>query len=462
VQTRLRELHHSLHNVELQDIWTGSEFAVMSQPLSASEGSSANGSTGGNATDGGRSSGISARGRYTVSLFVSAAGEAFDLQVIGTDRCPLVLRGVDTQKDFRVHYGYSKTGWQVAHTTVSMLKALNARARARKRTFRVILDSAVPHVKAAMILDSQGDQRTFFVYDHLQIYFLPPNFKPPRFHPCHLGLVQAFKARFRYELVETLFAQYRQSIHLNPHQPPGHQPGHLANLTRVLHARNVFHWLHVALESLDKHLIQQCWLHSGLLPTSGLAILNTEVAAKLQANEAAARNSTSLSSALLSTINTAGLPNAHTLCRDLQALLSDIAQLAPEFLRWLGVSFVSGSSEVSASGSPNAVAYTDMEGNAAVTDPGIDEVQLIRSVLQKHGMLSTTKLDDASHSNGQGESLEDVALELAPRHEEVLVGVEILKKYLRLSGDVVPNRVQAIVELNRIKSAVRSAVLRDV
>lgn len=465
VQTRLRELHHSLHSVELQDIWTGSEFAIMSQRPSASENSSANSNaaSNGSAAEGGRSSG-SARGRYTVSLFVSAAGEAFDLQVIGTDRCPLVLRGVDTQKNFRVHYGYSKTGWQVAHTTVSMLKALNARARARKRTFRVILDSAVPHVKAAMILDSQGDQRTFFVYDHLQIYFLPPNFKPPRFHPCHLGLVQAFKVRFRYELVETLFAQFRQNVQLNTHQPHGQhaQPSHLTNLTRLLHARNVFHWLHVALESLDKDLIQHCWLHSGLLPASALATLNTEVAAKLQASDAATANGASLFPTMIAAMNTTGLPNAHTLCRDLQALLSDIGQLAPEFLGWLGVPFAGGGGEASSVGSPNAVAYTELEGNAAVTDPGIDEVQLIRSVLQKHGMLSTTKLDDASHTDGQDESLEDVALEQPPRHEEVLVGVEILKKYLRLSGDAVPNRVQTIVELNRIKHAVRSAVLRDV
>ncbi|EEY65690.1 uncharacterized protein PITG_03207 [Phytophthora infestans T30-4] len=73
-------------------------------------------------------------GRYTVSLFVSAAGEKHDLQVIGTDRSPLLLAGIDTKETYNIQYGYSKTGWQVAQTTVSMLKSLNALAKERKRT----------------------------------------------------------------------------------------------------------------------------------------------------------------------------------------------------------------------------------------------------------------------------------------------------------------------------------------
>lgn len=453
VQTRLRELHLSFQSVELQDIWAGSEFALMFNPASGSAGANVNNisEVGVNGGSIGRSAGND-NGRLTVSLFVSAAGETFDLQVIGTDRSPVALRGVDTQRTYRVHYGYSKTGWQVAHTTVAMLKALNARARARKRTFRVILDSAVPHVKAAMMLDSQGDQRTFFVYDHIQIYFLPPNFKPPRFHPCHLGLVQAFKARFRCELVEATFGKYRQSVMMHQQQQPA--ANHLLNLPRILHTRNVLHWLHVALESLDKDLIQQCWLHSGLLPTQMLATLNTEMAASVQTA------AFSTSNVPIASLSTAGLPSAQTLCQDLQTLLVDISPVAPEFIRWLGAP-PAGSIGESSTVVPNAIAYTEMEGNAAVTDPGIDEVQLIRSVLQKHGMLSTTRLDEQTHPEGQSAFLDDAATEQVPRREEVLMSIDILKKYLRLTDDSVSNRVQAIVELNRVKSSVRSAAMRD-
>lgn len=433
VQTRLRELHHSLRGVDLEDIWTGSEFAVAFKPPTAGStcgfGPDAGNAQGNGAANGSANgNGSNARGRLTVSLFVSAAGEKFDLQVIGTDRSPVLLAGVDTQQTYNIQYGSSKTGWQVAHTTVSYLKALNALAKARKRTFRVILDSAVPHVKAAMILDSQGDQRTFFVYDHLQLYLLPPNLKPPRFHPCHLGVIQAFKARFRFELVETLFAAYRQSV--LAHGAAGFHP------LRLLHTKNVFHWLYVSLHSLDRDLIQQCWVHSGLLPTQAIATLSTAGrpgAASTGANTASA------------------LPSTALLCRDLQKLLGDIAQLAPDFLRWLGVD-----------DPPNAVAFVELEGNAAVTDPGIDEVQLIRSVLQKHGFLSTKKLDEASHAAGQCETPDDVAPETGPRHEEVLVSVEILKNYLRLSGDNVPGRAQAVVELNKLKRAVRAALMHEV
>ncbi|KAE9045664.1 hypothetical protein PR003_g78 [Phytophthora rubi] len=454
VQTRLRELHHSLRGVDLEDIWTGGEFALMYKPPVPEPA-------------GGSGGGAAGNGRYTVSLFVSAAGEKFDMQVIGTDRNPLLLEGVDTKEMYNIQYGYSKTGWQVAQTTVSMLKSMNALARERKRTFRVILDSAVPHVKAAMILDSQGDQRTFFVYDHLQIYFLPPNFKASRFHPCHLGVIQAFKARYRYEMLETLFSNYRQSV--MSQDPRGFHP------QRHLHTRNVFYWLYVALHSLDKHLIQTCWVHSGLLPTQTIASLNlrvilspTSVApVNLSPNTSNGSGSDSGSGNVngsdvngLTSRETAtgagstgaaislqgGLPSPALLYRDLQRHLTTIAQLAPDFLRWIGVSDPS-----------NAQTFVEIEGNASVTDPGIDEVQIIRGVLQKHGYLSTKKLDDESHAEGPYETFNDVAEETCPRHEEVSASIDILKKYLRLSRDAIPSRVEAVVQLNEVKKAIDAA-----
>ncbi|KAG6973209.1 hypothetical protein JG687_00001013 [Phytophthora cactorum] len=447
IQTRLRELHHAFSSVDLEDIWTGSEFAVMYKPPVSD---TVSGSGGNN-------------GRYTVSLLVSAAGEKHDLQVIGTDRNPLLLEGIDTKETYNIQYGYSKTGWQVAQTTVSMLKSLNVLAKERKRTFRVILDSAVPHVKAAMILDSQGDQRTFFVYDHLQIYFLPPNFKAPRFHPCHLGVIQAFKARFRSEMVETLFNNYRQSL-MNQ-DPRGFHP------QRHLHTRNIFHWFYVALHSLDKQLIQSCWVRSGLLPTQAIASLNLRIILSNSANVSSPSSGTdsgngsahsdatgiygvsptgSVNGAGSSLVANGSSPSPALLYRELQHQLTSIAQLAPDFLRWIGVTEPA-----------NAQAFVDLEGNASVTDPGIDEVQIIRGVLQKHGYLSTKRLDDESHANGPYETFEDVADEPCPRPEEVLASIGILKRYLRLSRDAIPSRVDAIVQLNQVKRAVDAAAFRD-
>ncbi|KAG3253386.1 hypothetical protein PI124_g2034 [Phytophthora idaei] len=106
-------------------------------------------------------------------------------------------------------------------------------------------------------------------------------------------------------------------------------------------------------------------------------------------------------------------------------------------------------------------AFVDLEGNASVTDPGIDEVQIIRGVLQKHGYLSTKRLDDESHANGPYETFEDVADEPCPRPEEVLASIGILKRYLRLSRDAIPSRVDAIVQLNQVKRAVDAAAFRD-
>lgn len=429
IQTRLRELHHSLRQVELQDIWTGSEFAVAYKPSLASQNPNAPSSL---AID------PSGDGRYTVSLFVSAAGEKFDMQVVGKDRNPQLLEGINAQQTYNIQYGHSKTGLQVAHTMVTMFKSLNALAKSRKRTFRVVLDSAVPHVKAAMILDSQGDQRTFFLYDHLQIYFLPPNFKPPRFHPCHLGIIQAFKARFRYEMIETLFANYRHSV-MN-------QDLHGFHPVRHMHTRNVFHWFYVALHSLDKHMIQNCWVHSGLLPTQAIAMLNMKEI--LSANSMSSSNGGSVA---LPPTNATGLPNVTSIYRDLQVLMTEVTHQAPDFLHWVGVA------------DPlNAQAYAEIEGNAPVTDPGVDEVQIIRSVLQKHDCLSTKKLDDATRAAGHFESLDDVAEEQCPRHDEVLTAIETLKRYLRLSRDAIPNRVDAVVQLNKVKTTVGNNAVHDV
>ncbi|KAJ0406841.1 hypothetical protein P43SY_008863 [Pythium insidiosum] len=433
IQTRLRELHHSLVGVELQDIWTASEFAVMyKQPGGSVPPGAATGFPGPGTLGDGVAATLNT-GRLTVTLLVSAAGETFDMQVVGVDRSPVVLDGINTQQEFSLHYGYSKTGWQVANTMVNILKALNGLAKQRKRTFRVILDSAVPHVKAAMMLDSQGDQRTFFVYDHLQLYFLPPNFKPPRFHPCHLGIIQAFKARFRYELVETLYTTYRQSM-------LAQQPQGFVHPARFLHTRNVFHWLYVALHSLDKHLIQHCWVQSGLLPTQVIAHLDMKQIARVAQQGGSAPAPSQGSS------HHATVPYVLARYRELQQLMDEIRHIAPSFLQWVGVSDPT-----------NAQAYVELEGNASVTDPGIDELQIIRSVLQKHGFLSTKRLDDASHAGGHFESLADVAHEQCPMPEEVLASVEILKKYLRLTRDKIPARVDAIVQLNKLKAHVGTA-----
>lgn len=105
----------------------------------------------------------------------------------------------------------------------------------------------------------------------------------------------------------------------------------------------------------------------------------------------------------------------------------------------------------------NAQSFVEMEGNASVTDPGIDEVQIIRGVLQKHGYLSTKKLDDDSHGAGSYETFDDVAEEICPRHDEILASVDVLKKYLRLSRDAIPSRVEAVVQLNEIKKAIDAA-----
>uniref|UniRef100_A0AAV1T6Q9 DDE-1 domain-containing protein n=1 Tax=Peronospora matthiolae TaxID=2874970 RepID=A0AAV1T6Q9_9STRA len=450
IPTRLRELHHSFSHATVEEMWTGAEFAVMYKPP---------------VPDGSGPIDVN-HGQYTVSLFVSAAGEKFKMQVIGVERNPVLLEGIDTKEMYDIQYEHSKTGWQVAQTTVSMLKSLNALARERKRTFRVVLDSAVPHVKAAMILDSQGDQRTFFVYDHLQIYFLPPNFTSLRFHPCHLGVIQAFKARFRSEMLESLFGSYRQSVIRQ--DPRGFHP------QRHLYTRNVFHWLYVALHSLDTHLVQSCWVHSGLLPTNVIASLNLRVmlksndvtrssvnvtpstssgsgsdsaSANSEANDA---NIAAANDDVVSTVaNQGGLPSPAQLYGNLQQQLTSIARLAPDFLCWIGVTDPS-----------DAQAYVEIDGNASVIDPGIDEVQIIRSVLQKHGYLFAKKLDDESRTEGMHESLEDVAEEPCPRHDEVVASISVLKKYLRLSRDALPSRVEAVVQLNQVKKAVDVAAAR--
>lgn len=450
-QTRLRELHHSLAGVALQDIWAMSEFAIIHKPTAAGQSPSHDTLSLSSALSL-SSSGVRecpSSGRYTLSLLVSAAGETFDLQVIGTERTPpLVPESADLQQLYRIQYGHSKTGCQVAHTTVAYLKSLNALAKARKRTFRVVLDSAVPHVKAAMILDSQGDQRTFFVYDQLQLFFLPPNFKPPRFHPCHLGVIQAFKARFRYEMVETLFAAYRHALlqplpplsasssSLDPSTSSGFHP------TRFLHTRNVFHWFHVALQSLPTRLVQNCWVNSGLLPTQALVALNMK-------DILAANTSHPLAAA-----TAPGLPNPSVLYRDLQLLLNDVLHLAPDFLHWIGVV------------DPlNAQAFAELEANASVTDPGVDEAQIIRSVLQKNDFLLSKTPGETLRGVGHTEPglLPDLAAcEQCPRPDEVLASIEVLKRYLRLSKDSVANRADAVVHLNAVKSTLSSSAVHNV
>ncbi|KAF0726307.1 hypothetical protein LEN26_011139 [Aphanomyces euteiches] len=379
-QTRLREIHHILDNVDPQDIWTGSEFALVSKPPSATQPETS---------------------RLTVSLFVNAAGETFDLQVIGTERGggpPCDMEALDLREKYRIMYDVSKTGWQVAHTCMHVLKQLNALAKSRKRHFHVILDSAVPHVKAAMMLDSLGDQRTFFLYESLRILFLPPNFNLAKCHPLHLGLITTFKARFRYEELDALFSRCRNQASLMDPQ-----------LQWTL--KNVLHWLSVALHSLEPSDIVSTWIQSGLLPSS-------TVASVMSYHRVSARPSKAV--------------------EDLQWLLTEIAAQMPPFLPWIGIP------------EANAQLWIDMEGKASVTDPGVDDVQIIRSVLVKHGYLEMRPGNLEESVEGIVSSSANVS-EPVPNKRDVWEAIDLLKRYVRVSGQA--PHIPSIVALNALKSS---------
>ncbi|EQC25848.1 hypothetical protein SDRG_16297 [Saprolegnia diclina VS20] len=379
-QTRLRELHRSFDGVEPCDIWTGGEFALVFKP-----------------------SHVMDKGRCTVSLFANAAGDLFDMQVIGIEKggTPVEMDGLDLRARYRILYGYSKTGLQVATTSMAMLKALNQHAKALKRTFHVVLDSAVPHVKAAMMLDALGDQRTFFLYDQLRIYFLPPHLSLPKCHPLHMGIIACFKAKFRYEMLDTLYTNYRHATALD-------------DATRVIQfkLKTVFHWLAVALHSVPSSLVLQAWVASGLLPATTVAKLPKQPPPS----------------------------SDEPYVTQLDALLREISLTMPAFLQWvLGTATMSGAD------------LLKLEAKESVNDPGVDETQIIRSVLLKHDFLTVRRgtLDDALDVLDD----EDPAFEMAcPDRAAVLESLNLLKRYLRLAPQDVPTRMPAIAMLNDLKA----------
>ncbi|KAF0712859.1 Aste57867_4626 [Aphanomyces stellatus] len=397
-QTRLRELHHMLENVDPQDIWTGGEFALVSKPPSATN------------PDG---------SRLTVSLFVNAAGETFDLQIIGAERGPPCdMESLELREKFRIMYDVSKTGWQVAHTSMHVLKQLNQMAKTRKRHFHVILDSAVPHVKAAMMLDSLGDQRTFFLYESLRILFLPPNFNLSKCHPLHLGLISTFKARFRYEELDALFSRCRdQSSLMDP------------QLQWTF--KNVLHWLSVALHSLTPADVASTWIQSGLLPSATVATVLS-------------RHHPLPHHPMTMAISNKAMD-------DLQWLLSEIAAQMPPFLPWVGLQ------------EANAQQWIDQEGKASVTDPGVDDVQIIRSVLLKHGYLELRpgSLDEAVEGAASAASTASAPAppEAIPTKQEVWQAIDLLKRHVRVGG--LQQRVDTIVALNVLKSSTAATVAPD-
>ncbi|RHY28917.1 hypothetical protein DYB32_005597 [Aphanomyces invadans] len=437
-QTRQRELHHMLENVDPQDIWTGTEFAIASKPPPPQQhGSTATHPVDGHGADHTDAGGTSGGSRLTIGLFVNAAGESFDLQVIGTDRNSAASNGgspppmlctmanLDLRRRYRILYDVTKSGYQVAHTFMHVLKQLNAVAKARKRTFHVLLDSAIPHVKAAMLLDSLGDQRTFFHFESLRLVFLPPNFHLATCHPCHLGLISSFKARFRYEEIDALFARCRDLASLMDPQ-----------LQWTF--KNVLHWLSVALHSLRPPEIVAAWVASGLLPSSTVA--------------------TSLS-------RFSHVASPSTALQDLQRLLADIAHQMPPFLPWVGLQ------------EPNAQLWIDLDGKASVVDAGVDDAQIVRSVLLKHGYLELRpgNLDEAveggasssssltsaatnhgtSSGNGPGHGSVNGGLlpvEVSPTKEQVWHAIDLLKRHVRVTPGLELHGVDAVVALNALKT----------
>ncbi len=111
---------------------------------------------------------------------------------------------------YRIIYHDSKSGCQVAQTSLLIFKALNAHAKKQRRHFHLVMESTIPHVKAAMILDRLGDQRTFFLYDHLRLYFLPPQVNVTKHHPLCLGVIPCFRVCLEIEIdLDMVINRYR-------------------------------------------------------------------------------------------------------------------------------------------------------------------------------------------------------------------------------------------------------------
>jgi hypothetical protein len=140
--------------------------------------------------------GRSDKTRVTLLFCVNATGtDRLKPLVIGKARRPRCFAGTDISRLPHIDYRANSNGWMTSEIFRSWLVGINARFRADNRNVLLLVDNCSAHRTNDLSLSN------------VDVRFLPPN-TTAHLQPLDAGIIRAFKARYRAQLLAYVIEQF--------------------------------------------------------------------------------------------------------------------------------------------------------------------------------------------------------------------------------------------------------------
>lgn len=181
--------------------------------------------------------------RVTIMVCCNAKGtDKRQLMVIGKSKSPRCFKGINLR---HLHCDYRNTNkaWMSVELFNEFLRRLNDDMAKKKRNILLLVDNAPVHIVASK-------------YPHVTVHFLEPNTTSVT-QPCDAGIIRALKAHYRVKLL-TFFLDCMKD-------------GNKQNVTML----QVMKWAEKAWEEITQATIQNCWRHTGILPSNTTSSTST-------------------------------------------------------------------------------------------------------------------------------------------------------------------------------------------
>lgn len=176
-----------------------------------------------------------AKERLTVMLACSATGEKLKPMIIGKAHRPRCFKNVNVEK-LPCTWRSNKRAWMTDATFTDWIVNLNKDMTKQKRHSLMFLDNATSHAKNLKL-------------SNVELRFLPAN-TTSKLQPLDLGIIRAFKARYRKHLMRHLVANMEKC-------------DTVTELTKKLSVLDAVFWISKAWDETKPETISKCFRDAG-------------------------------------------------------------------------------------------------------------------------------------------------------------------------------------------------------
>ena len=176
-----------------------------------------------------------AKERITVMLACSSTGEKLKPLVIGKSKNPRCFKNINID-NLPVYWQSNKKAWMTEFIFLEWIKKLNKQMKLKNRKILLFLDNATSHSSSLSL-------------SNIQLRFLPPN-TTSKLQPLDLGIIRAFKARYRKHMMKFVITKIDSSTECS-------------SLTKDVSLLDAVHWISKSWNETKDTTIKACFRDTG-------------------------------------------------------------------------------------------------------------------------------------------------------------------------------------------------------